>query len=196
MPPSSSNFAASQWLATAAQNGQGLEPQSRPPGIEADTTRLLPPASKVQRDPPDRLRREHIEPRSTLPDAAGAQPHDPAGRRAAGPVPRPRPGREVLPRVDEVFRSEGIRVIRTPIQAPNANAHAERRVRTLRVECLDRILILGRRAQSSWSSSPPAPLVVGGVGGTLKASSHAASRVGPLSGLPHLWRRFLPRVVP
>ena len=46
---------------------------------------------------------------------------------------------------DEIFRSEGIRVIRTPIQAPNANAHAERWVRTLRADCLDRILILGRR---------------------------------------------------
>jgi putative transposase len=46
---------------------------------------------------------------------------------------------------DEVFRSEDITVIRTPIQAPNANAHAERWVRTLRVDCLDRILILGRR---------------------------------------------------
>jgi putative transposase len=46
---------------------------------------------------------------------------------------------------DEVFRTEGIRVIRTPVQAPNANAHAERWVRTLRAECLDRILILGRR---------------------------------------------------
>ena len=38
---------------------------------------------------------------------------------------------------DEIFRSDGISVIRTPIQAPNANAHAERGVRTLRVECLD-----------------------------------------------------------
>jgi putative transposase len=46
---------------------------------------------------------------------------------------------------DEVFRTEGFRVIRTPVQAPNANAHAERWVRTLRAECLDRILILGRR---------------------------------------------------
>ena len=46
---------------------------------------------------------------------------------------------------DEVFRTEGIRVIRTPVQAPNANAHAERWVRTLRAECLDRMLILGRR---------------------------------------------------
>jgi putative transposase len=46
---------------------------------------------------------------------------------------------------NEVFRSEGINVIRTPVQAPNANAHAERWVRTLRADCLDRILILGRR---------------------------------------------------
>jgi putative transposase len=46
---------------------------------------------------------------------------------------------------DEVFRTEGIRVIRTPVQAPNANAHAERWVRTVRTDCLDRILILGRR---------------------------------------------------
>jgi putative transposase len=46
---------------------------------------------------------------------------------------------------DEVFRSEGLKVIRTPVQAPNANAHAERWVRTIRADCLDRILILGRR---------------------------------------------------
>ncbi len=46
---------------------------------------------------------------------------------------------------NEVFRSEGIEVIRTPVQAPNANAFAERWVRTVRSDCLDRILILGRR---------------------------------------------------
>jgi putative transposase len=46
---------------------------------------------------------------------------------------------------DGVFRSEGIKVIRTPVQAPNANAYAERWIRTLRSDCLDRILILGRR---------------------------------------------------
>jgi putative transposase len=46
---------------------------------------------------------------------------------------------------DEVFHSESIKVIRTPIQAPNANAHAERWVRTLRADCLDRILILRSR---------------------------------------------------
>jgi putative transposase len=46
---------------------------------------------------------------------------------------------------DEVFRSEGIRVIRTPVQAPKAKAHAERWVGSLRRECLDRLLIVGRR---------------------------------------------------
>jgi len=46
---------------------------------------------------------------------------------------------------DEVFRSEGITVIHTPVQAPQANAYAERFVRTVRNECLDWLLIIGRR---------------------------------------------------
>ena len=46
---------------------------------------------------------------------------------------------------DEIFRSEGIEIIRTPVRAPRANAHAERWVQSLRRECLDRILIVGRR---------------------------------------------------
>jgi putative transposase len=46
---------------------------------------------------------------------------------------------------DDVFASEGIRVIRTPIRAPNANAFAERWIETLRAECLDWLLILGSR---------------------------------------------------
>jgi putative transposase len=46
---------------------------------------------------------------------------------------------------DEVFRSERIRVIRTPVRAPRAKAHAERWVGSLRRECLDRLLIVGRR---------------------------------------------------
>jgi putative transposase len=46
---------------------------------------------------------------------------------------------------DEVFCSEGIRVIKAPVRAPKARAHAERWVGTVRGECLDRFLILGRR---------------------------------------------------
>ena len=42
---------------------------------------------------------------------------------------------------DAVFESEGINILRTPYQAPNANSHAERWVRTAREECLDHILI-------------------------------------------------------
>jgi hypothetical protein len=44
---------------------------------------------------------------------------------------------------DEVFRSEGVRVIRTPIRSPMANAFSERFVKTVRHECLDHILVLG-----------------------------------------------------
>lgn len=46
---------------------------------------------------------------------------------------------------DAFLEGESIKVIRTPIQAPNANAYMERWVGTVRRECLDRMLILGRR---------------------------------------------------
>jgi len=46
---------------------------------------------------------------------------------------------------DEVFCSEGAEVLRTPIRAPRANAYAERWVQTVRSECLDWTLVLGRR---------------------------------------------------
>jgi len=43
---------------------------------------------------------------------------------------------------DDVFESEGINIIRIPYRTPNANAFAERWVRTVREEILDKILIL------------------------------------------------------
>jgi putative transposase len=46
---------------------------------------------------------------------------------------------------DDVWRSTGTAIIRTPVQAPNANAVAERWVGTVCRECLDQLLIVGRR---------------------------------------------------
>jgi putative transposase len=46
---------------------------------------------------------------------------------------------------DAQLESENVKVIRTPVRAPNANAYMERWIGTIRRECLDRLLILGRR---------------------------------------------------
>jgi putative transposase len=45
---------------------------------------------------------------------------------------------------DDVVCSEGAQVLLTPVRAPKANAYAERWVRTVRAECLDWLLIVGR----------------------------------------------------
>jgi putative transposase len=44
---------------------------------------------------------------------------------------------------DAVFAGADIRIIRTPVQAPRANAIAEQPIGTLRRECLDHLLITG-----------------------------------------------------
>jgi putative transposase len=59
---------------------------------------------------------------------------------------------------DAVFAAEGIWIIKTPIMAPRANAIAVRVVGNIRRECLDRLLILGRRhleacSPSTWTTT-------------------------------------------
>ncbi len=47
------------------------------------------------------------------------------------------------PRFDHLAAASGIRVLRTPLRAPRANATCERFLGSVRRECLDHILILG-----------------------------------------------------
>jgi len=46
---------------------------------------------------------------------------------------------------DELFASIGTKTVLTPVRAPNANAFAERWVRTVREDCLDHLLVVSRR---------------------------------------------------
>jgi putative transposase len=46
---------------------------------------------------------------------------------------------------DALLANDGVKVIHTPLRAPNANAHMERWVGSVRRECLDRLLIFSRR---------------------------------------------------
>ena len=44
-----------------------------------------------------------------------------------------------------LLEGAGVRIVRTPVQAPNANAYAERFVRSIHAECLDRLILFGER---------------------------------------------------
>jgi putative transposase len=54
----------------------------------------------------------------------------------------------------QVLKTAGVEVVLTPVMAPNCNAYAERFVRSIKSECLDRMIFFGeaslRRACSSF----------------------------------------------
>ena len=47
--------------------------------------------------------------------------------------------------VRQLLSDAGLHVVQTPYRAPNANAHAERFVRSIKEECLDRVVLLGEQ---------------------------------------------------
>ncbi len=105
---------------------------------------------------------------------------------------------------DDVFRSQEAGVLVTPVRAPKANAYAERWVRTVRAECLDWLLIVGRghleqvlriyvqhynahrphRALGLQPPDPPARLTILG-----EDDKGAVRRHDLLGGLLHEYRR-------
>ena len=104
---------------------------------------------------------------------------------------------------DDVFRAEGAQVLLTPVQAPNANADAERWIRTVRAECLDlapdrwtKPLGAGasglRRALQQPSSPPGAR--AGTAGSTSRSDRHQRESATCAPAEPA--RRPAPRVLP
>jgi putative transposase len=105
---------------------------------------------------------------------------------------------------DDVVRDQGAEILVTPMRAPRANAYAERWIRTVRAECLDWLLIVGRRhleqvlrvyighynqhrphrALGLEAPDPPAGLTV--VGDELQGQVHRHDLLG---GLLHEYRR-------
>ena len=97
---------------------------------------------------------------SRLVQVVGSTPHPDAGfmvqaaRRLTDAVDGFLAGHRVLicdrdSKWTEEFRGllegAGVRIVLTPLRAPNANAHAERFVRSIREECLDRLILFGER---------------------------------------------------
>ena len=84
----------------------------------------------------------------------------------------------------------GIRVVQTPYQAPNANAYAERFVRSINEECLDRLIPIGerhfRRAVTEYVAHSHHERNHQGIANALIAAAPATSTVGPIRRRPRL----------
>jgi transposase InsO family protein len=101
---------------------------------------------------------------------------------------------------DAVFTADGVRIIKTPVRAPRANADAERWVRTVREECLDWTLIWNRRhlervlsvyVQHYNAARPHRGIDLNAPIGLTPITDHSApiERTNLLGGLIHEYRR-------
>src|SRR5512132_3965228 len=87
---------------------------------------------------------------------------------------------------DDVFNSAGAELLLTPVQAPNANAYAERWIRTVRAECPDWLLIVSRRHLAQVLLEPPDPSANPTV---ISGDRHRVHRRDRLGGLLHEYHR-------
>jgi putative transposase len=108
------------------------------------------------------------------------------------------------PRFDHVATASGIRVLRTPVRAPRANATCERFLGSARRECLDHVLVLGeahlRRVRRAYVTYFNDARPHQGIGQAIPARSTTAERQGGdvgrliafpvLGGLHHDYRRI------
>jgi putative transposase len=103
---------------------------------------------------------------------------------------------------DALLATQNVRIIRTPVRAPNANAHMERWVGSVRRECLDRLLIVSRRQlehvlrvyirhyngsrpHRALDLKPPDASARSPVQSKMKPPNHQVSRRDLLGGLIH-----------
>ena len=90
--------------------------------------------------------------------------------------------------VRERLGEAGIRVVQTPFQAPNANAYAERFVRSIKHECLNRVILVGdrhlRRAIAEYVEHYHRERNHQGLANELIESASAIERVGRIRGHP------------
>ena len=88
----------------------------------------------------------------------------------------------------EWLAEAGIRVVQTPFQAPNANAYAERFVRTINEDCLDRLVPIGeghfRRAMQQFVARYHRERNHQGLGNALIEDAPTASRSSASTATP------------
>ena len=86
---------------------------------------------------------------------------------------------------------EGVKPVRCPVRAPNCNAFAERFVRSIKQECLDRIILFGeaslRRALSEYVEHYHGERNHRGVGNQLL---EPPGKVGPTNNPVHCHKRL------